>query len=171
MHFENKPLKVKFSVKFLRKKKLKALISFSSPLHGPMVAPYQYNKIFDAYKIGHFSLHSHWFLQWLRSVFGPLFTDRLTVNTMKETKDQILNLSSFSNEFHVYRSKYWGEHVQSPSLPVIDNMEQGTEKKGVATETNMLLHSSGAARGVEGGKLPPIRVDAQKLCNMCVLSL
>ena len=48
-----------------------------------------------------------------------------------------------------------GEHGQSPSLPVIDNMEQGTEKKGVATETNMLLHSSGAARGVEGGKLPP----------------
>lgn len=98
----------------MRKKKLKALISFSSPLHGPMVAPYQYNKIFDAYKIGHFSLHSHWFLQWLRSVFGPLFTDRLTVNTMKETKDQILNLSSFSNEFHVYRSKYWGGAWAAP---------------------------------------------------------
>lgn len=40
-----------------------------------------------------------------------------------------------------------GGHGQPPSLPVIDNMEQGTEKKGVATETNMLLHSSGAARG------------------------
>jgi len=64
-----------------------------------------------------------------------------------------------------------GGHGQSPSLPVIDNMEQGTEKKGVATETNMLLHSSGAARGVEGGSFPPIRVDDQKLCNMCVLSL
>ena len=48
-------------------------------------------------------------------------------------------------------------------------LQMGTNKG--ATQAGMTIGTySGAARG-EGEELPPLWVDVQKLCNMCVLSL